>query len=68
MSEPTRWLPTNALAQRFDKTPRTIANWEKTRPNNFPLPTRVNRRKLWRESEINEWERGLIASMISEAR
>jgi hypothetical protein len=62
-----RWLSTNTLAERFDKTTRTLGTWERTRPNGFPLPARVNGRKFWREDEIVAWEKSLIASKL-EAR
>jgi predicted DNA-binding transcriptional regulator AlpA len=68
MDETTKWLPTTALVQRFGKTTRTVINWENTRPNGFPLPVRVNGRKYWRETDIIEWERELIASKTEGAK
>jgi hypothetical protein len=64
--ETTRWLSTPSVAERFDVTPRTLNNWKDQIPD-FPIPAVVNGRKLWKESEIIEWEKRLVRAKISES-
>ena len=61
-SEQDRLLPTNAVAERYGVTPRSVTRW--TDETDFPKPEIINTRKYWRESRLRAWDRArLLQSM-----
>ncbi|PWE52761.1 helix-turn-helix domain-containing protein [Metarhizobium album] len=57
MSEPVVWLNTNSICQRYDITKMTVWRWERDEKLKFPQPMVVNGRKLYRQEDIEAWER-----------
>jgi predicted DNA-binding transcriptional regulator AlpA len=50
-------LPTRFLLQRYSVSDRTIDRWCNNSELGFPQPMVVNKRRYWRLSELEEWER-----------
>ena len=58
----TAYFTSADLAARYQRVQRTLVRWEKTRPQNFPQPLRINGRKLWPQEAIENWERSLASN------
>jgi predicted DNA-binding transcriptional regulator AlpA len=53
----THYLTAKHLAARFSVCRRTISRWAANRLLNFPQPVKINRRRYWRDADIEQWER-----------
>jgi hypothetical protein len=57
--ESTVRLPTGAVAQRYQVTPRSVDRWWKNPKLGFPQPIFINERKYWSLADLEKWERKL---------
>jgi predicted DNA-binding transcriptional regulator AlpA len=58
-TKPIVWLDLEAVAARYDVTPRSVQNWEKINPD-FPKALRFSRRIIrWRLSDLEAFEAGI---------
>ena len=56
-----RFLRGPAVDERYDISPMTRWRWQRRTDLDFPKPITINGRKLWRLSELEEWERSRAA-------
>jgi hypothetical protein len=50
-------LPTRAVCARYQVVPRTIERWVEDEGLGFPQPLFINRRKYFRQRELEAFER-----------
>jgi hypothetical protein len=55
------YLSRKRVAERYEKSTRTIERWENNPSLGFPQPLDVNGRKLHSEPQLIRWERGRAA-------
>ena len=60
-------LPTRQVCERYHVTDRTIDRWIKDIDLGFPQPLMINRRRYFREAELQRWERARPARRNAEA-
>ena len=58
-----RLLPTRQVCGRYGVADRTIDRWLSRRSLGFPKPIVVNRRRYWRQAELDEWERSRVSAV-----
>jgi hypothetical protein len=54
-----RLWPTRLVADRYSSSPRSIERWafeEKWAHLGFPKPIYINRRRFWREADLDEFD------------
>jgi len=56
-SDDDRRLPATAVAARYGVVPRSLDRWLARPELNFPRPDRVNRRRYWWLSQLQNWDR-----------
>lgn len=56
------YVTSSQLATRYQVSLRTIHRWIKNPPTGFPAPVLMNRRHLWPEQDVVDFERSLAAS------
>ncbi len=52
----TNHLTTRAVAKRYNVCRRTISRWQANRDLGFPAPLLINKRRYWREADLQAWE------------
>ena len=62
-----KYLNSSTLCVRYSISRRTLARWLVDPPKGFPKSLLLNGRHLWREDEIEAWERTLAASCAKAA-
>jgi predicted DNA-binding transcriptional regulator AlpA len=61
-------LPTRAILERYGIVERTLIRWlARTDDFDFPRPLKINRRRYFRLSEIEAWERARARATASAA-
>ncbi|WP_426041681.1 helix-turn-helix transcriptional regulator [Brevundimonas sp. TWP2-3-4b1] len=55
---PNKHLTARQLMARYCVCRRTIGRWTNQPGLNFPKPVEINRRRYWREDDIEQWEQG----------
>lgn len=50
-------LPARLVCERYDIVRRTLDRWIDNEKLEFPRPIVINRRRYFREDELEEWER-----------
>jgi predicted DNA-binding transcriptional regulator AlpA len=60
-------LPTHLVLARYDIVDRTLDRWLADEAMAFPRPLVIYRRRYFRQSEIEAWERHRAAAMASTA-
>lgn len=53
---PQKHLTARQLMARYSVCRRTISRWTENLTLNFPQPIVINKRRYWREGEIEAWE------------
>jgi predicted DNA-binding transcriptional regulator AlpA len=56
-----RFLSGPGVDERYDISAMTRWRWQHNPSIKFPKPIEINRRKLWRLSDLEEWERSRVA-------
>lgn len=72
-------MPSPAMSKRLvgirpvcarygDVTPRTVTRWQNDPARKFPQPLRINGRRYWDESQLDQYDRRLITETLSKPR
>ena len=62
-----QWVPKPRVAKRYHSCAKTIDRWEDDPKLGFPKSIAINRRRYWRLSELQDWERARAAASHREA-
>lgn len=66
ISRPTRWLRIEDMERRYHRSGNAIMAWIDR--HGFPAPVKRNGRRMWRESEIEEFDLSGNRQMLMNAR
>jgi predicted DNA-binding transcriptional regulator AlpA len=66
MSEAPEWLTQAKLAATLGVSTMTLWRWERMERVGFPAPTKINGRKYWKRSDIDEWMRERAVSRANQ--
>ncbi len=66
-ADPGPLLPMRAVCARYHVCDRTIERWMVDRKLDFPAPIQINRRRYFRQRELEAFERRRVATMRTEA-
>jgi hypothetical protein len=53
-------LPTSDVCRRYNVCQRTISRWEEDDELNFPIPAVIRKRRYWRQSELDAFDRAQV--------
>jgi predicted DNA-binding transcriptional regulator AlpA len=62
MDRADNWLPIGAVVARYGVCSKTLDRWADSGRLEFPQPLRINRRRFWRLTDLQDWERAQAAS------
>ena len=54
--KPNKHLTATQLMARYSVCRRTLGRWVVQQGLNFPSPVEINRRRYWREDDLEVWE------------
>lgn len=54
--KPTEYLSSAAVRARYGRSDMTLWRWLSDKDLGFPQPLRIQRRRLWRLSDLEAWE------------
>lgn len=52
-----KYLTSEDVRARYQVTDMTLHRWENDPTMGFPVPLRINRRRLWNPAELDAWDR-----------
>jgi predicted DNA-binding transcriptional regulator AlpA len=61
MPDQQTYLPAADVRGRYGVSDMSLWRWSRDEALGFPKPLRINRRRLWKLSELEEWEAERLA-------
>ena len=53
----THYIASDEVVARYRISQATLYRWENDPHMGFPVPLRINRRRLWNPTELDAWDR-----------